>query len=163
MRRAQVWRWQIPMDAGVVLRDRRLKTRDGLFLCLRDGEREGWGEISPLPGFSQETREEAQAELLQWAQRWQQYGETDVPVLPSVAFGTSCALAELNGDVTDLTARVHTLQSQVADLETQLAVAQQALEAQFMVEAQGGEESREGIGAFLEKRQPDFSKLRDAA
>ncbi len=99
MRRAQVWRWQIPMDAGVVLRDRRLKTRDGLFLCLRDGEREGWGEISPLPGFSQETREEAQAELLQWAQRWQQYGETDVPVLPSVAFGTSCALAELNGEL----------------------------------------------------------------
>lgn len=40
---------------------------------------------------------------------------------------------------------------------------QQALEAQFMVEAQGGEESREGIGAFLEKRQPDFSKLRDGA
>ncbi|EDB4303413.1 O-succinylbenzoate-CoA synthase, partial [Escherichia coli] len=27
MRSAQVYRWQIPMDAGVVLRDRRLKTR----------------------------------------------------------------------------------------------------------------------------------------
>ncbi|ECB3926832.1 O-succinylbenzoate-CoA synthase, partial [Salmonella enterica subsp. enterica serovar Typhimurium] len=26
MRSAQVYRWQIPMDAGVVLRDRRLKT-----------------------------------------------------------------------------------------------------------------------------------------
>ena len=53
MRSAQVYRWQIPMDAGVVLRDRRLKTRDGLYVCLREGEREGWGEISPLPGFSQ--------------------------------------------------------------------------------------------------------------
>lgn len=52
MRSAQVYRWQIPMDAGVVLRDRRLKTRDGLYVCLREGEREGWGEISPLPGFS---------------------------------------------------------------------------------------------------------------
>lgn len=51
MRSAQVYRWQIPMDAGVVLRDRRLKTRDGLYVCLREGEREGWGEISPLPGF----------------------------------------------------------------------------------------------------------------
>lgn len=50
MRSAQVYRWQIPMDAGVVLRDRRLKTRDGLYVCLREGEREGWGEISPLPG-----------------------------------------------------------------------------------------------------------------
>lgn len=43
MRSAQVYRWQIPMDAGVVLRDRRLKTRDGLYVCLREGEREGWG------------------------------------------------------------------------------------------------------------------------
>ena len=37
MRSAQVYRWQIPMDAGVVLRDRRLKTRDGLYVCLREG------------------------------------------------------------------------------------------------------------------------------
>ena len=44
MRRAQVYRWQIPMDAGVVLRERRLKTRDGLFVHLQEGEREGWGE-----------------------------------------------------------------------------------------------------------------------
>ncbi|HFG4449998.1 TPA: o-succinylbenzoate synthase, partial [Escherichia coli] len=57
MRSAQVYRWQIPLDAGVVLRDRRLKTRDGLYVCLCEGEREGWGEISPLPGFSQESWE----------------------------------------------------------------------------------------------------------
>ena len=70
MRSAQVYRWQIPMDAGVVLRDRRLKTRDGLYVCLREGEREGWGEISPLPGFSQETWEEAQSVLLAWVNNW---------------------------------------------------------------------------------------------
>ncbi|WP_027015067.1 oxepin-CoA hydrolase, alternative type [Comamonas composti] len=34
------------------------------------------------------------------------------------------------------------------------------LEAQYMVISQETEESREGIGAFLEKRQADFSKLR---
>lgn len=28
MRVSQVYRWQIPMDAGVVLRERRLKTLD---------------------------------------------------------------------------------------------------------------------------------------
>lgn len=50
MRSAQVYRWQIPMDAGVVLRDRRLKTRDGLYVCLREGEREGWGR-SPHCGL----------------------------------------------------------------------------------------------------------------
>lgn len=34
------------------------------------------------------------------------------------------------------------------------------LEAKFMVEAMGSEESREGIDAFLNKRQPNFSQLR---
>lgn len=96
MRRAQVYRWQIPMDAGVVLRDRRLKTRDGLYVCLRDGEREGWGEVSPLPGFSHETVDEAQAALLDWVNHWREGRETQ-PTIPSVAFGVSCALAELAG------------------------------------------------------------------
>ena len=94
MRSAQVYRWQIPMDAGVVLRDRRLKTRDGLYVCLREGEREGWGEISPLPGFSQETWEEAQSVLLAWVNNWLA-GDCELPQMPSVAFGISCALAEL--------------------------------------------------------------------
>lgn len=96
MRSAQVYRWQIPMDAGVVLRDRRLKTRDGLYVRLHDGERQGWGEISPLPGFSQETWEEAQTVLLAWVDGWLQ-GEDVLPTMPSVAFGVSCALAELEG------------------------------------------------------------------
>jgi len=96
MRSAQVYRWQIPMDAGVVLRNRRLKTRDGLYVRLHDGERQGWGEISPLPGFSQETWEEAQTVLLAWVDGWLQ-GEDVLPTMPSVAFGVSCALAELEG------------------------------------------------------------------
>jgi 1,4-dihydroxy-2-naphthoyl-CoA synthase len=33
-------------------------------------------------------------------------------------------------------------------------------EAQCMVQSQETEESREGIGAFLEKRLPDFALLR---
>ena len=36
------------------------------------------------------------------------------------------------------------------------------LEAQCMVRAQETAESREGIGAFLEKRAPDYTKLRGA-
>ena len=47
MRVSQVYRWQIPMDAGVVLRERRLKTRDGLFIRLQGGEREGWAKFLP--------------------------------------------------------------------------------------------------------------------
>ena len=99
MRQAQVYRWQLPMDAGVVLRERRLKTRDGLLLRLRDGEREGWGEISPLPGFSLETLDEAQAALLAWANAWRDGEEGALPTPPSAAFGASCALAELCGEL----------------------------------------------------------------
>lgn len=101
MRRAQVYRWQIPMDAGVVLRERRLKTRDGLFVHLRQGEREGWGEVSPLPGFSQESLEEAQAAVLSWARAWREGAEPALPDIPSAAFGVSCALAELEGRFPD--------------------------------------------------------------
>lgn len=99
MRQAQVYRWQLPMDAGVVLRERRLKNRDGLLLCLRDREREGWGEISPLPGFSLETLDEAQAALLAWAQAWRDGEDAALPTLPSAAFGVSCALAELDDEL----------------------------------------------------------------
>ncbi len=38
--------------------------------------------------------------------------------------------------------------------------AQLELEAQLMVQSQATEESREGIGAFLEKRPADFARLR---
>lgn len=96
MRNAQVYRWQIPMDAGVVLRERRLKTRDGLFVRLSLGETEGWGEISPLPGFSLETLEEAQAAVVTWVSAWRTGEDPALPGIPSAAFGISCALAELS-------------------------------------------------------------------
>ena len=45
--------------------------------------------------------------------------------------------------------------AQSNDLETQLD-----LEAQSMAEALGAAEASEGIAAFLEKRSPDFRRLR---
>jgi o-succinylbenzoate synthase len=101
MRRAQVYRWQIPMDAGVVLRERRLQTRDGFLLHLRYGEREGWGEVSPLPGFSQESLDDAQSALLAWTRGWREGACPQLPEVPSAAFGISCALAELDGSLPD--------------------------------------------------------------
>ena len=101
MRCAQVYRWQIPMDAGVVLRERRLKTRDGFCVHLWQGEREGWGEIAPLPGFSLETLDEAQAALMAWTYEWREGADPALPDVPSAAFGISCALAELDGSLPD--------------------------------------------------------------
>jgi O-succinylbenzoate synthase len=80
------------MDAGVVLRERRLKTRDGLFIHLQ-GEREGWGKF--LPAGIQWRRWKRRKALLAWAQAWRDGAEPPLPTLPSVAFGISCAQAEL--------------------------------------------------------------------
>ncbi len=99
MRHAQIWRYRVPMDAGVVLRNQRLKQREGLIICLRAAGREGWGEIAPLPGFSHETLAQAELALLGWAESWEPAGSTPLPGLPSVDFGISCALAELAGEL----------------------------------------------------------------
>lgn len=95
-RTARVYKWQIPLDAGVALRAKRISRREGLYIELRSEDRCGWGEISPLPGFSTESLEEAQDALLCWTKLWLS-GEEELPELPSAAFGISCALAELNG------------------------------------------------------------------
>ncbi|WLI77827.1 o-succinylbenzoate synthase [Kosakonia sp. H02] len=96
MRQAQVYRWQIPLDAGVVLRERRLKTRDGLFVHLQENGHEGWGEIAPLPGFSRETLDEVQPVVIDWVRGWLDGASSPLPAPPSAAFGLSCALAELH-------------------------------------------------------------------
>lgn len=99
MRRAQIYRWQIPLDAGVVLRERRLKTRDGLFIQLQENGGEGWGEITPLLGFSVETLDEVQPAVMAWVQAWRDGASPALPSQPSAAFGLSCALAELTGEL----------------------------------------------------------------
>lgn len=95
IRNAAVYRYSLPMEAGVVLRNQRLKTRDGLLIHLQQGGQEGWGEIAPLPEFSQETLAQAEQAALRWVQDWQGGTLPSDSPLPSVAFGTSCELAEL--------------------------------------------------------------------
>ncbi|KEA50020.1 O-succinylbenzoate synthase [Mangrovibacter sp. MFB070] len=99
MRQAQLWRYTIPMDTGVVIRDRRLKMREGLVVELCEGNQRGWGEIAPLPGLSTESLEEAQSAALHWLSGWRAGQSPELPAQPSVAFGLSCALAELSGEL----------------------------------------------------------------
>jgi O-succinylbenzoate synthase len=99
IRNAAIYRYSLPMEAGVVLRNQRLKTRDGLLIHMQQGELQGWGEIAPLPEFSQETLEQAQQATLAWLQAWQAGEQPAESELPSVAFGVSCALAELNEEL----------------------------------------------------------------
>lgn len=97
MRSAQIWRYSLPMEAGVVLRNQRLKSREGLVIRLCEAGSEGWGEVAPLPGFSLESLAEAGRQTLDWVDDWLAGNNPDWPSAPSVAFGLSCAQAELTG------------------------------------------------------------------
>ncbi|EMD1717676.1 o-succinylbenzoate synthase [Providencia stuartii] len=99
MRKATLYAFSLPMEAGVILRYQRLKTRDGLLVRLQEGDNEGWGEISPLPEFSQETLAEATEEAKHRLAEWVSGKPLAESLLPSVAFGCSCALAELSGEL----------------------------------------------------------------
>lgn len=77
---------------------------------------------------------------------------------PGAALAQAVALAaQVAAGPYQAMARIKTLcrNAYVHTLEEQLEQ-----EAQFMVRSQETEESREGIAAFLEKRQPDFAMLR---
>lgn len=105
MRTATLYRYQLPLNAGVILRHRPLRQREGLILCLTENEKAGWGEIAPLPYFSRESLNEAEKQVRSWLALWlKQRGNMAQNdrlfqldnLFPSVAFGVSCALAELN-------------------------------------------------------------------
>lgn len=104
MRRATVYRYSVPMEAGVVLRNQRLKTRDGFLVSLWQDEKTGWGEIAPLPGFSLEDLPQALDAIKHGLSQWVQGASLTAvasafSTLPSVAFGLSCADAELRGEL----------------------------------------------------------------
>lgn len=91
-----LYRYTIPCRTGVVLRKQPLTLREGLILKLEQAGKVGLGEIAPLPTFSQETLNEA----ISATQNWIANPTENLDALPpSVAFGISCALAELNGEL----------------------------------------------------------------
>ncbi|MGF1723430.1 o-succinylbenzoate synthase [Photobacterium nomapromontoriensis] len=98
MRSAKLYQYQLPMDSGVILRTQRLINRDGWIVELTDGQRVGYGEIAPLPEFSQENVAEAGEQAQQYLEQWVETGSFDLTsALPSVAFGLSMAALELQG------------------------------------------------------------------
>jgi len=101
MRGATLWAYCLTLEAGTVLRDRRVKERNGLLVRLTAGEREGWGEIAPLPGFSEETLTEARSDAIRWLANWCSGASPAESRHPSVAYGLSCAVAELAGELPD--------------------------------------------------------------
>lgn len=52
MRKATLYAFSLPMEAGVILRYQRLKTRDGLLVRLQEGDNEGWGKYHRSPNLA---------------------------------------------------------------------------------------------------------------
>lgn len=99
LRTAHLYRYTLPVETGIILRHRRLKQREGYLIKLTQDQNEGWGEIAPLPEFSAETLNQVEIQLQQLLTHWLHNETIDDNLddyAPSVAFGVSCALAELN-------------------------------------------------------------------
>ena len=97
-RQATLYRFRLPMDSGVILRDNKLTERTGYIIKLVEGGLVGYGEVSPLPGFSLESLEDAGIQTQEFLERWVSGGQlSNLDELhPSVAFGLSMAELELN-------------------------------------------------------------------
>ncbi|NLS13868.1 o-succinylbenzoate synthase [Vibrio sp. SM6] len=98
MKSATLYRYDLPMDSGVILRQERLSVRSGFILELKHDDILARGEVAPLPGFSHESLEQAGAQLQTQLEHWLKDEPIDFDTLyPSVAFGLSIALDELSG------------------------------------------------------------------
>ncbi|MGY4676342.1 o-succinylbenzoate synthase [Pasteurella sp. P03HT] len=101
IRTFQLYKYTIPVDSQLILRHRFLKKREGLLVQVCCDDAQGWGEIAPLPEFSEETLEQALEQTVAWLKAWTvATGKLPLEQLyPSVAFGLSCALAEMKGQL----------------------------------------------------------------
>lgn len=100
-RHAKLYRYQLPMDSGVILRDNKLNERVGYIIQLECDGKTGFGEVAPLPGFSQEDAEQAGIQLQHELELWS-HNNPQTPfdeLYPSVAFGFSMAMMELRGEL----------------------------------------------------------------
>ncbi|MFD1805300.1 o-succinylbenzoate synthase [Pasteurella oralis] len=99
VRTFHLYKYSIPVDSQLILRHRFLKKREGLLVQVCCDDAQGWGEIAPLPEFSQETLEQALEQTVAWLKEWTMTTNklSLEHLYPSVAFGLSCALAEMKG------------------------------------------------------------------
>ncbi|MEH6473822.1 MAG: o-succinylbenzoate synthase [Halopseudomonas sp.] len=99
-RDAAIYRYSIPLNPALFCAGSLLQQRQGLLIRLSQGPAQiGFGEATPLPGFSVESLAECQQDLTYLANVWLNdtldSTELSSTASPSARFGLSCALAEL--------------------------------------------------------------------
>ncbi|MEH6651560.1 MAG: o-succinylbenzoate synthase [Motiliproteus sp.] len=96
-RSASMYHYQIPLIPSVSVATRLLSNRQGLLLRLQakdsNGDScEGWGEISPLPGYSEEDLSHCQMELITLALDWLTSDpQTDPQPVSTHSFSMGCS------------------------------------------------------------------------
>ncbi|MCY4158242.1 MAG: o-succinylbenzoate synthase [Bacteroidetes bacterium] len=96
----RLYRYCLPLVTPIAWQDKFHSYREGLLLCLKRSEKEGWGEIAPLPGFSRESLMDAEIQGV-WLVRLLRNREIDLfksSILlahPSVQFGFESAWYDL--------------------------------------------------------------------
>ena len=114
--RCRIFRYRLPLAAPLRLAGEVIHERAGILVRIEsDSGVSGWGDAAPLPGFSRETVEKAEAELTAWTARLHGTGfdprgddlESRLgvgpgdAVSPSVRFALETALAGLSRRMED--------------------------------------------------------------
>lgn len=99
-----LYRYQLPLIHPIVWKNQFCSYRDGLLVRFRSGDDEGWGDIAPLPGFSQKSFSEAQSQAVALAKLLPDtlieslcFGASNLS--PSVRFGFELAQSNLNAAI----------------------------------------------------------------
>ena len=104
----RLYSYTLPLDPPPEIKGKPLHNREGILLQLTGDGVEGWGEASPLPGFSRENLEEATRQMWSVKPALMNFDLTDWPddslqsVLdsfdpaPSVRFGVELAASNLH-------------------------------------------------------------------
>ena len=103
LERIELFSFHLPLVAAMRVKGRDLRHRDGILIRVTDDKgQSGWGEASPLPGFSGEEISDVREALQELAARhvghdaaWDTIDVAELP--PSARFGIQSALLNLVG------------------------------------------------------------------
>ncbi len=91
-----IYKYRLPLVGPLTWKNTRTHYRDGLLICLSSDGREGWGEISPLIGFSEESLHAALQQAIQLSEDLIKSSSKSldlqrIELFPSVQFGYELA------------------------------------------------------------------------
>ena len=98
-----LYRYAIPFTEPITVKGQRLVQREGIILALKsaDGKHIAYGEIAPLPGLHQETRQSAEAQLVELFSKRDALTPGMLPkkLYPSVRTGLEMAFINLEAAI----------------------------------------------------------------